>query len=153
MREPLGHRLKYQRLALGISQQDIAKQVGISASYLNLIENSKRQVGGTLLLRLADALRLSLDDLSGERERQSVHAVQEVLNDPALQGIDTSQIDVHDLIVRFPVIAAALIRLQRSSVSALAEIETMATRLQDDPVLGQMLHQLLNQVTGLRGGG
>ncbi|TAG27321.1 MAG: XRE family transcriptional regulator, partial [Rhodobacterales bacterium] len=51
-----GNRLRERRLANGIRQADLAAMVGISASYLNLIEHDRRKVHGALLARLADAL-------------------------------------------------------------------------------------------------
>lgn len=152
MRAPVGNRIRRQRQELGITQTGLAGMVGISSSYLNLIENSKRDVGGALLLRIADHLKMNLDDLSGERERKTLQAVQDLLGDPLLQGLDTAQTDVRDLVARFPEVAKALVRLHRSGADALAEVEAFATRFNDDPVLAQMLHQVLNRVTGMRSG-
>src|SRR5690606_13684280 len=39
---PLGVRLRSLRLSLGITQADAARELGISAAYLNLIEKGKR---------------------------------------------------------------------------------------------------------------
>ncbi|MFA5538882.1 MAG: short-chain fatty acyl-CoA regulator family protein, partial [Gemmobacter sp.] len=152
MRAPVGNRIRRQRQELGITQTSLASMVGISSSYLNLIENSKRDVGGALLLRIADHLRMNLDDLSGERERKTLHALQDLLLDPLLQGLDTSQTDIRDLVARFPEIAQVLMRLHRAGVEALAEVEAFTSRFNDDPVLAQMLHQVLNRITGMRSG-
>ena len=63
MRAPIGFRIRNRRKSMGLSQVALARQVGISASYLNLIEASKRDVGGALMQRIAEkrqhlALRL-----------------------------------------------------------------------------------------------
>ena len=39
-----GPRLKKQRISRGISQAELSKTIGISPSYLNLIESGKRKI-------------------------------------------------------------------------------------------------------------
>ena len=41
-----GSRIRERRLALGVKQGALAQQVGVSASYLNLIEHNHRKIGG-----------------------------------------------------------------------------------------------------------
>ena len=53
----LGARIRERRRTLKISQADLARRVGISASYLNLIEHNHRAIAGSLLRRTADAQR------------------------------------------------------------------------------------------------
>ena len=56
MRAPIGFRISNRRKSLKISQAALARLVGISPSYLNLIENNKRDVGGALLQRAQQGL-------------------------------------------------------------------------------------------------
>lgn len=150
MRAPVGIRIRRQRLDRGISQAALARMVGISSSYLNLIENSKRDVGGALLLRIAEHLQLDIDALSGDQEQKTLQNVQEMLRDPVLQGLDFGQTDFRDLLARFPEVAQALIRLHRMGAEAMAEVEAFTNRFASDPLLGQMLHEVLNRLTGMR---
>ena len=64
-RNILGPRIRERRREIGITQADLARQVEISASYLNLIEHNKRDIGGTLLRKLANALDLHLAVVGG----------------------------------------------------------------------------------------
>ncbi|SEH68269.1 helix-turn-helix domain-containing protein [Paracoccus alkenifer] len=150
MRAPVGIRIRRQRMDRGISQAGLARMVGISSSYLNLIENSKRDVGGALLLRIAEHLQLDIDSLSGDQEQKTLQNVQEMLNDPVLQGLDFGHTDFRDLLARFPEVAQALIRLHRMGAEAMAEVEAFTNRFASDPLLGQMLHEVLNRLTGMR---
>ena len=52
-----------------MTQQALAVRLGISASYLNLIEHDQRAVTATLLIKLTEALQVDLAALSGARER------------------------------------------------------------------------------------
>ena len=45
-----GSRIRERRVMAGQKQADLAKAIGISASYLNLIEHNRRRIGGKLLL-------------------------------------------------------------------------------------------------------
>ncbi|MBV1903463.1 MAG: helix-turn-helix domain-containing protein, partial [Marinosulfonomonas sp.] len=45
-----GNRIRERRIQIGLRQSALAKAVGISASYLNLIEHNRRRIGGKLLL-------------------------------------------------------------------------------------------------------
>ena len=46
----LGPRLKKQRINKGFSQAKLSKSIGISPSYLNLIESGKRKIPLSLLI-------------------------------------------------------------------------------------------------------
>ncbi len=51
-----GSRIRDRRVMMGLRQADLARQAGISASYLNLIEHNRRRIGGKLLLDIAAVL-------------------------------------------------------------------------------------------------
>jgi DNA-binding XRE family transcriptional regulator len=48
-RAPIGRTVRRLRLEQSLSQQALATRLGISASYLNLIEHDQRKVTATLL--------------------------------------------------------------------------------------------------------
>ncbi len=52
----LGNAIKLVRTATGIKQGALAKKLSVSANYLSLIENGKREPSISLLKRLAGAL-------------------------------------------------------------------------------------------------
>lgn len=150
MRAPTGIQIRRKRLAGGLSQAALARAVGISATYLNLIENNKRAIGGRLLLRIGERLGLDLDQLSGVSETRSLQAIEELLADPAMRGIDMDQAAIRDLVARFPEAGLALTRLFRLYQDASTNIESYLHRLRSDPLLSQMLHQVLNQISAIR---
>ena len=65
----IGRTVRRLRLERNLSQQALANRLGISASYLNLIEHDQRAVSGSLLIKLAETLHLDLAALSGAVER------------------------------------------------------------------------------------
>jgi hypothetical protein len=60
----IGTRIRDIRLDQEIRQADLAKMVGISSSYLNLIEHNKRRIAGKLLSDVALALSVAPERLS-----------------------------------------------------------------------------------------
>jgi hypothetical protein len=148
MRAPIGLRISSKRKALGISQAALARSAGISASYLNLIERNKRHVGGSLLIRLAEALGFDVAELSGEAEHRLIADVDEALADPALVGIGAA--NAHDLVAQQPDAARAIARLHRAYSAAQFNADTYADRLRSDPLLAQMLHRILSGITAIR---
>ena len=75
----LGPRLKKQRIDKGFSQAKLSKSIGISPSYLNLIENGKRKIPVALLIKAADELELSIKDFSAESNKRLLSDVMDVL--------------------------------------------------------------------------
>ena len=149
MRAPIGLRISSRRKALGISQAALARRVGISASYLNLIERNRRHVGGSLLIRLAAELGIDVGELSGEAEHRMIAQVEEALADPVL-GPLAPGLSPHRLVAEQPQAAAAIARLHRAYQSATAIAEEYADRLRSDPLLAQLLHRILSGITAVR---
>lgn len=50
--------LHTERKKLGLSTQELAKKVGISRSYITLLENGKRPPTKTIIMKIAKALRV-----------------------------------------------------------------------------------------------
>ena len=66
--DQIGARIREKRVQLRIRQSQLAKIVGVSPSYLNLIEHNRRRIGGKLLTDLAEALAIDVDLLSEDRK-------------------------------------------------------------------------------------
>jgi XRE family transcriptional regulator, fatty acid utilization regulator len=59
-----GSRIRARRVLLGQKQADLARNVGISPAYLNLIEHNRRRIGGKLLIDLAREMGVEVSLLS-----------------------------------------------------------------------------------------
>jgi transcriptional regulator with XRE-family HTH domain len=80
----IGRTVKRLRVERALSQQALASRLGISASYLNLIEHDQRAVTASLLIKLGETLRVDLATLSGTGERQLEVGLREAFTDPLL---------------------------------------------------------------------
>ncbi len=150
MRAPIGLRIRNTRKLKGISQAALARAVEISPSYLNLIEANKRDVGGSLLHRIARELDISLNELTGESELRLISEIQEAFADPIFAERDLSAQDAHQLVAGFPRIAWAFHVCYRAFLDRGAAIEALTNRLQSDPLFSQLLHQMLSRITAIR---
>ena len=80
----IGRTVRRLRGERSLSQQALAHRLGISASYLNLIEHDQRVVSGSLLIKLAGVFDVDLAALSGAEERRLEARLREVFTDPLL---------------------------------------------------------------------
>ncbi|MGU3576130.1 helix-turn-helix domain-containing protein [Brucellaceae bacterium C25G] len=150
MRAPIGIQIRRQRKATGQSQANLAKAVGISASYLNLIESNKRAIGGALLLRIAERLNLDVEHLSGRSEQRLIQGLQEIATDPVLRRVDLNGMETADFVARYPEAARAIHVLYQAYCDASEDMEAYASRLRSDPFLSETLHEVLNRIAAMR---
>jgi XRE family transcriptional regulator, fatty acid utilization regulator len=150
VRAPIGIRISTRRKAIGISQAELARRAGISPSYLNLIERNRRVVGGTLLRRLADELAMDVGALTGETEHRLIAEIEEALADPVLVELGAEPAAARDLVAMDPVAGAAIARLHRAYLGAVANADDYANRLRSDPMFSQLLHRILSGITAMR---
>lgn len=59
----IGKRIKEARLEWGITQADLADRVGIATSYMSRIENGLARFSVDILIRIAEVLQVSTDEL------------------------------------------------------------------------------------------
>ena len=146
----LGARIRQRRREVGLTQRELARRVGISASYLNFIEWNKRQIGGTRLRRIAEALELPLDELGGFSERRLAETLAEIARLPSLGGFEIEEERIGELIGRFPGWSRALAALARSEREAVARVGVLSDRLSNDPFLGETVHRMLSRIAAIR---
>lgn len=89
-------------------------RLGVSASYLNLIEHDQRAVTASLLLKLGTVLQADLHALSGSAERQAEAALRELLSDPLL-GLDpVPETELQMVAASAPAATRAILALYRA---------------------------------------
>lgn len=143
-----GTRLRERRLALGLRQAEVAAAVGVSASYLNLIEHNRRRVPPPMLAALAERLGVATEVLAEGAE----DALIEELRAAAAAGLTVgAEIDrIEDFAGRFPGWAAAVRALARRVSGLERAVEALNDRLAHDPHLSDALHEVLSAVSSVR---
>ncbi|NHQ74212.1 helix-turn-helix domain-containing protein [Roseovarius gahaiensis] len=144
----IGTRIRERRVINGLKQSDLARQVGISPSYLNLIEHNRRRIGGKTLIKLADALQVEPTLLSEGAEATLISALREAAGRP--DG-HTAELDrTEEFAGRFPGWAQLLSSLNARVTDLERTVETLTDRLAHDPHLAASLHEVISTVTAIR---
>ena len=107
----IGPKIKAFRRQMGMQANKLAEELGISPSYLNLIEKGKRKIDGDLLLKVCEKLRIELSDLTSKTDINLENNISELLGDELFEDLDILGPEVKDLVNTNPKIAKALIKL------------------------------------------
>ena len=110
----IGHKLKRLRTTLKLSQSDMATELGISTSYLNLLENNARPVTVPILFRLGQTYDIDLREMAEDDSSRLTALVNEVMSDKVFDGVQMSRRDIHLLASQHPNAASALIMLHQA---------------------------------------
>src|SRR5271165_226667 len=114
----VGPRFRRIRQQLGLSQTQIAEGLGISPSYVNLIERNQRPVTAQILLRLAEAYDLDLRELAAADESRFFAELNEIFSDPLFRQIELPKQELRDLAELCPNVTHAVQRLYANYVEA-----------------------------------
>ena len=102
----------------GLSQTQIAEGLGISPSYINLIERNQRPVTAQILLRLAETYDLDLRELATADEDRFFAELNEIFSDPLFRQIDVPKQELRDLAELCPGVTHSLQRLYAAYTEA-----------------------------------
>ncbi len=125
-----GPRIRRIRNAKGLTQTAMAEGLGISPSYLNLIERNQRPLTVQLILRLATAYKVDPEELQGEA-RGSVSALKEVFADPLLTGELPGDQELIEIAEAAPNAAAGMVKLfkaYREQAERLSDLTALLAR-------------------------
>lgn len=109
----IGGRLKRLRRDRGVTQTAMAEDLGVSPSYLNLLERNQRPVTAQLLLKLAGAYQMDLSTLSPDEPGDGV-GLAEVLADKMFADLSISRHEIAEAAEIAPGVAEAVVRLYRA---------------------------------------
>jgi len=146
----IGTKIREMRKSKGRTQAALAADVGISASYLNLIEANKRQIGGRLLQKLAAALTIDIQRLDGAAEQRLAENLHELATEPVLRDHDLSPESAFELVGQYPEWARALVSIYRGLQDQSLIAAALSDRLHHDPFLGDAVHNMLTNIASIR---
>ena len=125
----VGPRFRRIRRQIGLSQTQMAKELNISPSYVNLIEQNQRPVTAQILLKMAEAYDLDLRDLAAADKDRFFAELNEVFSDPLFREFELPKRELMDLVELCPDAANAVQRLYRAYIEARRGENTVASRL------------------------
>src|SRR3954462_9853359 len=105
----LGARMKRLRRDLGLTQTRMAEDLGVSPSYLNLLERNQRPVTAQVLLRLAEAYDLDLRTLSSDPEGGGAADLAGVFSHQMFRDLGVARHEVAEVAESAPAVAEAVV--------------------------------------------
>ncbi|MCV6586380.1 MAG: short-chain fatty acyl-CoA regulator family protein [Marinibacterium sp.] len=143
-----GSRIRERRQIVGLKQADLARRVGVSPSYLNLIEHNRRRIGGKLLADIAETLGVDHAMLSEGAEAALVATLREAAVEAGPIAVETDRAE--EFAGRFPGWAEVLGAAHRRILALERTVETLSDRLAHDPNLAGSLHEVLSTAAAIR---
>lgn len=143
-----GSRIRERRLILGMRQAELAREAGISASYLNLIEHNRRRIGGKLLVDIASVLGVEPSMLSEGAEAALIATLREAAADADAPVAELDRVD--EFAGRFPGWAEVMANGHRRIATLERTVETLSDRLAHDPNLAASVHEVLSTAAAIR---
>ena len=109
-----GQRVRRLRRERGLTQARMAAQLGISTSYLNLIERSQRPMTVPFLLKLGQVFDIDLQRFADDDEGRVTAQLREVFGDPLFARSQVGDQDIRDAAQASAALGDAVILLFRA---------------------------------------
>jgi predicted transcriptional regulator/transcriptional regulator with XRE-family HTH domain len=127
----VGGRIRRLRQERHLTQAQMAARLGISPSYLNLLESNQRAVTVRVLLKLVEEFQVDPRSLAPEEDQRLAQELTEALSDPFFDAADVKASDVRELAGSLPALGRAILDLyeayrQRQQPEAAGEGEDAA---------------------------
>lgn len=148
LRSLVGTRIRERRRAKKISQSGLAKQVGISASYLNLIEHNRRGIAGKTLLALAKALDINPRYLNEGADQGLIDSINKAA--AKNKGMNSEELRTEEFIGRFPGFAQLIERLFDQLEVQDQNLQALSDKVSNDPFFAEAMHLMLSTITTIR---
>ncbi len=126
-----GARLKRLRKDFGLTQARMAADLGVSASYLNLMERNQRPLSARVLIRLAETFEFDLKSFASAPDQSTLLALREAAADPAIEDIGLDLADLKELADAHPRAARALIQLHQNYRGTASDLANLADRFDE----------------------
>lgn len=109
-----GPRVRRLRMGLGLTQSRMAADLGLSVSYLNLLEHNQRPLSAAVLLKLADTYEIDVRQFTAADSDRRADDISTAMQ---RAGADISRTDVREFAEQFPDIATTLLRIAETAAA------------------------------------
>lgn len=131
-----GSKVRRMRREAGLSQTELARSLGISVSYVNMIEHDRRSLSAPLLIELARVLEVELQSFGPDDEQQLLHDLMEVFGDPLFDHADVLNVEVRELVEGNPSVARSVLALYRAFRDSRERVQNLSEHLAEEDVDG-----------------
>lgn len=107
----IGGRLRRLRQERHLTQAQMARELGISGSYLTLLESNQRPVTVRILLRLVERFHVELKEFAADNDQRLSLELMEAFSDPIFESAEVKASDVQELVATLPAVGRAVLDL------------------------------------------
>lgn len=133
---PMGAKLRSLRRREGLTQTQLAERLGVSPSYLNLIEHNRRPLPTPLLLRISELFQVDVRQFSSDGGARAIADLMEVFGDPVFQANDLAPSDLQEIANVTPQVGRAIVGLYRAYRQSRSAVETLMAKVSSDQLVG-----------------
>ena len=105
----IGGRLRRLRQERRLTQAQMARELGISASYLTLLESNQRPVTVRVLLTLVEKFHVDLKEFAADTDQRLSLELMEAFSDPVFESAEVKASDVQELVATLPAVGRAVL--------------------------------------------
>jgi predicted transcriptional regulator/DNA-binding XRE family transcriptional regulator len=131
----VGPQLRQLRRQRKQTQAEMAKLLGVSASYVNLLENNQRSLSVQVLMALSDAYQVDWRDLINDESSNLLADLRNAMQDPAFAADPPDLQELRAAIDHAPKLAEAFLSLHRNHRAALQRIMRQGDRGMPEAVM------------------
>jgi XRE family transcriptional regulator, fatty acid utilization regulator len=133
----IGPHLRRLRQDRAETQAAMARMLGVSAAYVNLLENNQRSVSVAILLRLMEVYGVDWRDIAQDDGSARLADLRGALADPLFEGDRPDLTQLRAAQSHAPTLLAAFLRLHRAYLAASDQVQAMAAQTTGaEPVIG-----------------
>ena len=126
MKTFIGPRLRRLRMEHGQTQGQMAKSLGVSTSYVNLLEKNERSVSVTVLLRLFEVYGVDWRDIADGDDTAQLADIRAALQDPLFEQERPDLTQLRAALAHSPDLVGCFLRLHRAYLAAADQLMSVA---------------------------
>lgn len=132
----IGPHLRRLRTERGETQGAMARALGISTSYVNLLENNERSVSVPVMLRLFEVYGIDWRDIAEEDGSSHLADLRAIIQDPIFDPVRPDLAQLRAALVHSPTLALAFLTLHRAYQTATDQLLSLSnTATGTEPIL------------------
>ena len=110
----LGGKIRRLRRERKLTQAQMAQELAISGSYLNLIERNQRPITVPVLMKLAQKFKIDIDSFGSDDDGRLIADLNEAFSDPLFDNHDVIQSELDELVALSPNLGEAVLALYQA---------------------------------------
>eukprot|EP00752_Nemacystus_decipiens_P000677 g677.t1 len=122
----IGPRLRRLRLERGETQAQMARGLGVSTSYVNLLENNERSVSVTVLLKLFEVYGVDWRDIAADEDSTLLADLRAAVQDPLFGEERPDLAQLRAALAHSPELASCFLKLHRAYHAATDRLLSVA---------------------------